>query len=278
MNDPDDKTMNRIQALLRKAERTDNPHEAEAYLAKAQQLATQASIDLAKARAADGNASKITPEMRTLILGRPRQRGLQTLIALAASIAEPNDVLLDIAADDTKIYAFGFSQDLDVFTAMYTRLSIHMALECRRFLDSGRYKLEDTTVRRRVARTGDPRYDYIDVVIPMPAITARLDFQRAYAYRIGYRLRQARRDTEQQAAQADTVGQPGTALVLADKRKEVDTYRDGTSEATRAYKERRPSSVSQLGLAAGDNAAANAQLTNPAAIDNTSTALESARR
>lgn len=277
MSETTDKTMSRIQALLRKAERTDNPHEAEAYLAKAQQLATQASIDLAKARAADGNASKITPEMRTVILGRPRQRGLQTLIALAANIAGPNDVLLDIASDDTRIYAFGFSQDLDVFTAMYTRLSIHMALECRRFLDSGIYKREKTTGRRRIANTGDPLYDYIDVVIPMPAITARLDFQRAYARRIGARLRQARRDAEQQAAHDDTVGQPGTALVLADKRKEVDTYRDGNSEATRAYKERRPSSVSQLGLVAGDSAAANAQLANHAEIDNTSTALESAR-
>lgn len=276
MNDPADKTMSRIQALLRKAERTDNPHEAEAYLAKAQQLATQASIDLAKARAADGNASKTTPEMRTLTLGRPRQRGLQTLIALAANIAGPNDVLLNIEYDDTKIYAFGFSQDLDVFTAMYTRLSIHMALECRRFLDSGTYKLEDTTVRRRVARTGDPLYDYIDVVIPMPAITARLDFQRAYARRIGERLLQARRDAEHQAAHADTVGQPGTALVLADKRKEVDTYRAHNSDITGDYKERRPSSVSQLGLAAGATAATKAQLTNHAAID-TATALETAR-
>lgn len=275
MSTPNDKTISRIQALLRKAERTENPHEAEAYLAKAQQLATQSSIDLAKARAQSGDQSTVTPEMRTLTLGRPRQRGLQTLIALASSIAGPNDVLLDIASDDSKIYAFGFTQDLDVFTAMYTRLSIHMATECRRFLDSGIYKREKTRGRRRIATTGDPLHDYIDVVVPMPAITARLDFQRAYAHRVGARLRQARRDAEQHAVQADAAGQPGTALVLADKRKEVDVYRDRNSGATGNYKERRPSSVSQLGLAAGDSAAAKAQLTNHAAI-NKSTALDPA--
>ena len=43
--------LDRIAALLAKAERSDNPHEAEAYLAKAQALATQASVDLAVARA-----------------------------------------------------------------------------------------------------------------------------------------------------------------------------------------------------------------------------------
>ena len=41
----------RISALLVKAERTDNPHEADAYLMKAQALATMASIDIAAARA-----------------------------------------------------------------------------------------------------------------------------------------------------------------------------------------------------------------------------------
>ena len=41
----------RISALLIKAERTDNPHEADAYLMKAQALATMASIDNAAAHA-----------------------------------------------------------------------------------------------------------------------------------------------------------------------------------------------------------------------------------
>ncbi|MFM9050049.1 MAG: DUF2786 domain-containing protein, partial [Actinomycetota bacterium] len=43
--------LERIAGLLVKAERSDNVHEAEAYLAKAQAQATQASVELAVARA-----------------------------------------------------------------------------------------------------------------------------------------------------------------------------------------------------------------------------------
>ena len=44
--------VDKIAALLAMAERTTNEHEAEAFLAKAQALATHNSIDLALARAA----------------------------------------------------------------------------------------------------------------------------------------------------------------------------------------------------------------------------------
>jgi hypothetical protein len=47
----DDKMLARIAALLRQAEGTDNAHEAEAFMAAAQRLATATSIDLAIARA-----------------------------------------------------------------------------------------------------------------------------------------------------------------------------------------------------------------------------------
>ena len=42
----DDKMLARIAALLRQAEGTDNAHEAEAFMAAAQRLATATSIDL----------------------------------------------------------------------------------------------------------------------------------------------------------------------------------------------------------------------------------------
>jgi hypothetical protein len=47
----DDKMLARIAALLRQAESTDNTHEADAFMAAAQRLATTTSIDLAVARA-----------------------------------------------------------------------------------------------------------------------------------------------------------------------------------------------------------------------------------
>ena len=47
----EDRMLSRIAALLRQAEGTDNTHEAEAFMAAAQRLATATSIDLAVARA-----------------------------------------------------------------------------------------------------------------------------------------------------------------------------------------------------------------------------------
>ena len=52
----DDKMLARIAALLRQAEGTDNTHEAEAFMAAAQRLATATSIDLAVARVPFGQA------------------------------------------------------------------------------------------------------------------------------------------------------------------------------------------------------------------------------
>ncbi len=45
----------RIAALLRQAEGTDNTHEADAFMAAAQRLASATSIDLAVARSHSSN-------------------------------------------------------------------------------------------------------------------------------------------------------------------------------------------------------------------------------
>ena len=67
-----DRMLTRIGGLLRKAESTDNEHEAEAFLAAAQRLATKSSIDLTVARAhMAGRERWHSPVQRIIQFGEP---------------------------------------------------------------------------------------------------------------------------------------------------------------------------------------------------------------
>jgi hypothetical protein len=79
----DDKTLARIAALLRQADGTDNAHQAEAFMAAAQRLATATSIDLAVARShsamrtgekryGDESATRAHPQTQTIVVGDQR--------------------------------------------------------------------------------------------------------------------------------------------------------------------------------------------------------------
>ena len=84
----DDKMLARIAALLRQAENTDNAHEAEAFMAAAQRLATTTSIDLAVARAhAATRTPAQAPVQRTITIGEAGTKGLRTYVQLFVVIA-----------------------------------------------------------------------------------------------------------------------------------------------------------------------------------------------
>ncbi|CFE81567.1 Protein of uncharacterised function (DUF2786) [Mycobacterium tuberculosis] len=107
-----DKMLARIAALLRQAEGTDNPHEADAFMSTAQRLATAASIDLAVARSHAGNRSPAqAPTQRTITIGAAGTRGLRTYVQLFVLIAAANDVRCDVASNSTFVYAYGFAED-----------------------------------------------------------------------------------------------------------------------------------------------------------------------
>ncbi|MGW0052587.1 DUF2786 domain-containing protein [Nocardia nova] len=74
--------------------RTDNPHEAEAFLLRAQQLVTQHSIDLAVARAAAAGRGRARPMpgMRRIEIGAKGTKGLATYVQLFVAIAHVNNV------------------------------------------------------------------------------------------------------------------------------------------------------------------------------------------
>ena len=246
----EDKMLARISALLRKAENTDNVHEAEAYTAAAQRLATTTSIDLAVARAhAATRTAAQAPTQRTVTIGTAGSRGLRTYVQLFVVIAAANDVKCDVASNSTFVYAYGFGEDIDATHALYAGLVSQMVKASNDYLRTGEHK-------------------------PTPTITARLNFQLAFGARVGQRLAEAREEARREATtQAADV--PGTAIALRNKDLEL---RDHYRSASRARGSWRASSAtagySSAARRAGDRAGRRARLGPSAELPGPGRAVE----
>lgn len=250
--------LTRIGGLLRQAESTDNPHEADAFLAAAQRLATTSSVDLAVARShAASRERRATPVQRLVTIGEAGKKGLRTYAQLFLAIAGANDVQCDITSTSTVIYAYGFADDIDVCEALYSSLLVQMVRASDTYLRSGTYRNE-TTLRTVVERRGN-RQVRTRVRRPVAPVTARLNFQSAFAARIGARLTETKQDTERAAE----VSSPGTALVLRDKQLELRDFYSTTSEARGSWRgNRTPTARSADAQRAGDRAGREARLGN----------------
>lgn len=219
-------TIERISALLAKAERTDNEAEADAYLMKAQQLATLASVDLAVARARVARREgRQQPESRTTTIGEKGKRANPHLISLFVAIAHANDTQVDVAANSTYVIAFGMPADLDVVETMYGSLAVHMVHSSQAYLSAGEWRGE--TYLAAVARTR--RYQRR----PHTAVTARAAFYRAYVERIRERLEQARAAALEHVARHSppTSADESGAVVLRRKADEVKKFHRQASKA-----------------------------------------------
>jgi hypothetical protein len=246
----DDKMLARIAALLRQAEGTDNPHEADAFMAAAQRLATATSIDLAVARSHSDNRTKSQmPVQRTITIGNPGARGLRTFVQLFVVIAQANDVKCDVASNSTFVYAYGFAEDIDASHALYASLVMQMVKASQTYISSGAHR-------------------------PTPTITARINFQLAFGARVGQRLLQAREEAQREATRGRD-SRPGTAIALRDKDIELkDFYRQssaarGTWRATSAT-----AGYSSSARRAGDRAGRKARLGNNPELAGSRSALE----
>ncbi len=246
----DDKMLARIAALLRQAEGTDNQHEADAFMAAAQRLATATSIDLAVARSHSDKRTKAqTPVQRTITIGNAGSRGLRTYVQLFVVIANANDVKCDVASNSTFVYAYGFAEDIDASHALYAGLVMQMVKASEGYISSGAHR-------------------------PTPTITARINFQLAFGARVGQRLSQAREEAQREATRGRD-SRPGTAIVLRDKDIELkDFYRQtsaarGTWRATSAT-----AGYSSAARRAGDRAGQRARLSNSSELAGARSALE----
>lgn len=262
----DDKLLTRIGGLLRQAEGTDNEHEAQAFMAAAQRLATASSIDLAVARSHDPAARKATtPISRKIEIGQAGKRGLKTYVQLFIQIAHANDITCDVASNSTFVIAYGFEVDIDACEALYTSLLIQMVTASDAYLKSGAYKGE--TAQQIVTRdNGFYRRRTVEEKSLSP-ITARLNFQTAFAGRIGSRLREARDEQRQEAQQqelstgATSERATTTAIALRDKEIEVRDFYKTESKARGSWRGNRATSgYSSAARQAGDRAGRRARI------------------
>ena len=245
----DDKMLARIAALLRQAEGTDNAHEAEAFMAAAQRLATATSIDLAVARSHTDQRTKAqSPVQRTITIGNAGARGLRTYVQLFVLIANANDVKCDIASNSTFVYAYGFAEDIDASHALYASLVMQMVRASEAFIGSGKHR-------------------------PTPTITARINFQLAFGTRIGKRLTEAREQALREATKSRT-SRPGTAIALRDKDLELKDFYRETSEARGTWRASSSTAgYSSSARRAGDRAGRRARLGSSQEINGARSAL-----
>ena len=232
----DDKMLARIAALLRQAENTDNPHEAEAFMATAQRLATTTSIDLAVARAHSATRSAAqAPVQRTITVGEAGTKGLRTYVQLFVAIAMANDVKCDVASNSTFVYAYGFAEDIDATHSLYASLVVQMVKAADAYLMTGEHR-------------------------PTPTITARLNFHLAFGARVGQRLGEAR-DEARQAATTGRDQVPGTSIALRNKDIELKSFYREASKARGTWRATSASAgYSSAARRAGDRAGRRARL------------------
>ena len=268
----DDKYLTKLAALLRQAESTNNEHEAEAFMAAAQRLATATSIDLAVARAHSARKERrAAPIAKRIEIGPPGKRALRTYIQLFLAIARANDLTCDLAGNSTYVIAYGFETDIEVAEALYASLVVQMVRASDAYLRSGTYRRESNWVEER-GRDGRWR----TVRKPVHGITARISFQTSFARRIGERLADAREQTTAEVLKAPETTSSGTALVLQEKALEISDFYARTSTARGSWRGWEGSGRSStLAERAGRRAADAATTTSPTALPEQRRALPS---
>jgi hypothetical protein len=185
--------LDKVRALLAKAEATGFEEEADAFLAKAQELMTRYNLSLAALEEAEAHEKAARVETRRCWLDDPYLKQKALLLSVVARANRCRSVLSEEAGFST---LFGHPDDLDATEMLFTSLLVHatkqmtlpLRVQARKppvdladLLTSGRQlSLDDISgITAAFGRAGPSRPSY------------RRSFLVAYAHRIGARLREA---------------------------------------------------------------------------------------
>ncbi|WP_051366019.1 DUF2786 domain-containing protein [Hamadaea tsunoensis] len=172
----DQRMLDRVRALLAKAESTTFPQEAEAYTAKAQELMARHSIDLALLAARTGGRDE--PAVRRVLVDNPYEASKTMLLQVVASANNCRAVW-------SRNYGFstvmGFPADLDSVELLFTSLLVQAI---KAMTQTGPHQ-------DRYGRNNTRSF--------------RQAFLTAYAHRIGERLSGAAEDAVREAQTETTM-------------------------------------------------------------------------
>ncbi|MEV6344032.1 DUF2786 domain-containing protein [Actinoplanes sp. NPDC051851] len=194
--DLDQRLLDRVRALLAKAESTDFPEEAEAYTAKAQVLMTRHRIDHALLAAA-GEGDRDRPGTRRVAVDNPYEIPKSLLLQV---VAEANSCHTVWMKRFGLVAVVGFAADLDATELLFTSLLV------------------------QATRTMTGAGSHTDRHGRNTTRSFRQSFLTSYAHRIGERLAAVSEEAEQAAA--STAG-PALLPVLAAR---SDAVRDAVTE------------------------------------------------
>lgn len=252
-------TIERIGALLAKAEATDNEHEREAFMSKAQELSTLCQIDLEIARQRQVDKTKReSPVKETVLLLEHDVKTLrQHFVDLAYAIAYTNNVRMLYYPTSTRLRAnlFGFPSDIEVLRLLFTSLAVQMVAAADAYIKTGAYKGETYEVETGGIWTTRVETKKVD------ARVARNQFYGGFVAAVFARLREAAKAAESAELSTDSGTVTTGALVLKSRKDEVNEfYSENSGKVSNTSGNRTTRSGGSAG-SAGASAGNSARLT-----------------
>jgi hypothetical protein len=227
VSEADDTLVERVRKLLDKAESTDNAYEAEAFSAKAADLIARHRIDPARLDERAGPGDDLS--IRQIAVGRGAY--VRGRLNLLGCVAENHDVRMVFKSSPTGSVAIlaGRTSDLDLVEVLYASLHTQVAAQM-----AGLRRGTGAATQRE-----------------------RRSFLFGFADRIGEILEESRTRAEA-AAQSSSHGGAAMALVVRERREEVDEF--ATESWGRVRSASRPARVAPDGYGRGSDAAEHADV------------------
>jgi hypothetical protein len=190
-----DKLLDRLTKLLAQADAAfkvnpDSP-EYHAFITKAQQLATDNSVDLAQARRLQAKNEKTEkPEVRRIMIGDYGQKNNALKCELVMAIGRVQGLQFTISQKSVYVMAHGFPSDIDVTEALYASLVVQMVEAGDAHVAGKSYVGETFWGEKRTK--GYWGWETNMVEKKVDGRVARTSFYTGFTSKISQRLREAR--------------------------------------------------------------------------------------